>query len=79
MCKSALKSNQKLQVNSHDEPVASTEEIKYTRFITPKRVTSGGIHLRDLTPGQHSSEETSQRWRAVGDTVSDLTGPGSEP
>ena len=25
------------------------------------------------------SEETSQRWRAVGDTVSDLTDPGIEP
>ena len=30
---------------------------------------SGGIHLRDLAHGQHSSEETSQRWRAVGDTA----------
>ena len=26
-------------------------------------VTSGGIHLCDLAPGQHRSEETSQRWR----------------
>ena len=33
------------------------------RGITSKRVTSGEIHLRGLTPGQHSSEETSQRWR----------------
>ena len=33
------------------------------RAITPKRVTSGGIRLRGLAPGQHSSEETSQRWR----------------
>ena len=32
-----------------------------------------------LAPGQHSSEETSQRWLAVGDTASDLTGPGIEP
>ena len=29
-----------------------------TRGITPKRVTSGGVHLRGLAPGQHSSEET---------------------
>ena len=44
-------------------------KLHYTRGIMPKRVTSGGIHLRDLGPGLHSSEETSQRGRAVGDTV----------
>ena len=44
--------------------------LHYTRRITPKRVTSCGAHLRGLAPGQHSSEETSQRWRVVGDTVS---------
>ena len=43
--------------------------LHYTRRITPKRVTSCGAHLRGLAPGQHSSEETSQRWRVVGDTV----------
>ena len=32
-----------------------------------------------LSARQHSSEETSQRWRAVGDTVSDWIGPGIEP
>ena len=37
--------------------------------ITPNHVTSGGAHLRDLAPGQHSSEKTSKQWRAVGDTV----------
>ena len=41
----------------------------YTCGITPKRVTSGGAHLRDLAPGQHSSEETSQRKQAMGDCV----------
>ena len=51
----------------------------YTRGITPKRVTSAGAHLRCLAPGQNSSEETSQRWRAVGDTVSDLNGPVIKP
>ena len=35
------------------------------RDITPKRVTSGGVHLRGLAPGQHSCEETSQRWRQL--------------
>ena len=51
---------------------------KYTRGITPKRVTSDGIHLCGFAPGQHSSEETSQRSRVVGDAVSDLTDPGIE-
>ena len=54
------------------------ESNLYTRRITPKRVTSGGAHLRGLAPGQHSSEETSQRRRVVGDTVN-LTGPRIEP
>ena len=44
-------------------------QIFIIRGITPKRVTSGGAHLRGLAPELHSSEETSQRWRAVGDTV----------
>ena len=44
--------------------------LHYTRGITPKRVTSGGAHLRGCAPGLHSSERTSQRWQAVGDTVS---------
>ena len=43
--------------------------LHYTRRNTPKRVTSCGAHLRGLAPGLHSSEETSQRWRVVGDTV----------
>ena len=45
----------------------------------PMRVTSGGLHRCGLEPGQHSSEETSQRWPAVGDTVSHLTDPVVEP
>ena len=53
--------------------------LHYTRGITPKRVTSSGAHLCGLTPGQHSSKETWQRWRAVCDIVSDLTDPGIEP
>ena len=48
----------------------SKSNLHYTRRITPKRVTSCGAHLRGLAPGQHSSEETSQQWRVVGDTVS---------
>ena len=53
--------------------------LNYTHGITPKRVKSGGAHLRSLAPGQHSSGESSQRWRAVGDTVSNLKVPGFEP
>ena len=32
--------------------------LHYTRGIAPKRVTSGGAHLRDLGPEQHSCDET---------------------
>ena len=56
--------------------VANQIKNHYTRRITPKRVTSGGAHLRDLAPRLHSSEETSQRWRA---NCANLTGPGIEP
>ena len=48
----------------HKEP-----NLCYARHITPKRVTSGRAHLRGAALGPHSSEQTSQRWRAVGDTV----------
>ena len=41
------------------------------RNFTPKRVTSGGVHLHGLALGWHNCEETSQRWPATGDTVSD--------
>ena len=46
----------------------ATGERDYYRATT-KLVTSGGAHLRGLAPGQHSSEETSQQWRAAGNTV----------
>ena len=42
-------------------------------------VTSGGARPRGLAPGQRSSEETSQRWLAVGYSASDLTSLGIEP
>ena len=41
-------------------------------------IASGGARPRGLAPGQLSSKETSQRLRAVGYTVSDLTGLGIE-
>ena len=53
--------------------------LHYTRGIAPKRITSGEIRLRSLASGQHSPQETSQRWRLVGDTVSNLAGSRIEP
>ena len=40
----------------------------------------GGAHLRVIAPASNTApfEEMSQRWRAVGNTVSDLTGPRFE-
>ena len=49
--------------------------LHYPLVITPKRITSDGANLRGSSPGQHSSEETSQRWQAVGNTEPDLTDP----
>ena len=53
--------------------------LDHTRDITPESVASGEAHLSDLAPGQHSFEETSQRLRAMGDTVCDLTDLGIKP
>ena len=41
------------------------QNLHYTRVITPKRVTSGGVDPR-VSAREHSSEDMSQRWRAVG-------------
>ena len=32
-------------------------------LVTPKHLTSGKVHLCDLAPRQHKSEEISPRWR----------------
>ena len=58
--------------------------LHYTCFITLAVVSKRGNEWRGPTPrliapGQHSSEETLQRWRAVGYSASDLTGFGIEP
>ena len=50
----------------------SKSYLYYARGVTPKRVTSGGDHLRCFAPGQHNSEK-------IYDTVSDLTGQEIEP
>ena len=59
--------------------ITNKPNLHYTRGITPKRVSSAGVHLRGLAPGQHSSEKMSQWWQTVGNTVPDLTDPGIEP
>ena len=55
----------------------------YTRGSTPKCATSLITVVpipMSLRPGNIVSfEDKSQRWRAVGNTVSDLTGPRFEP
>ena len=74
-----VKSNATSKTLMHSQKLPSKKKkIKFSGILQ-KRVTSGGAHLHDLAPGQHSSEETSQRWRAVGDTVSGLTDPRIEP
>ena len=40
---------------------------------------SSRTDLCGLAPGQHSFEESPLQRQAVGDTASDLTGPGIEP
>ena len=52
------------------------QNLHCTRVVSPKCVTSGGAHLRGLASGQHISLKKRRRggdWRAVDDTVSDLT------
>ena len=61
-------SNAQLAINTVALPNFKSN-LRYIRGITPKRVTCGGVHLRGLEPGLHSSEETTQRWRTVDDTV----------
>ena len=39
---------------------------------------SGGARFHSLAPGQHSFEESSQRWQTFDNIVSDLTGPEIE-
>ena len=73
----------KMRMNFREEralykcAIRKNSNFYYTYGITPKRVTSGGAHLRGLAPGQYSFEETSERWRVIGDTASDLPGPGN--
>ena len=57
-------------------PENHQKNLHYTHGLTPKRVTSGGAHLRGLVSEQYSNEET---WQADNNTVSNFTGEGIEP
>ena len=57
----------------------SKSNLRHPRGITPKRVMIGESDRCGLAPGQHSSKRTSQWWRVVVDTGSDLVGPEIEP
>ena len=50
---------------------------RFVKRITTRRVTSGGVQLTSFAPSQHSFEV--HKHRSDCDTVSALTGPGSEP
>ena len=53
----------------HYENLPHYQNLHYTRNVMSKRVANGEDHLRSLAPEQHNSEETSQRWQTVADTV----------
>ena len=40
-------------------PGSSKSKLQYSRSITPKRVTTGGVYLRCLAPRKHSYEHRS--------------------
>ena len=60
--------------NLHNRPTRFINSLWYQRLVA-----SGGARPRNLAPGQHSSEESSQRRLAVDYTVFDLTCLGIEP
>ena len=61
--------------------ISQNQIFDYTRCIRPKRVLSWRDPIfASLHPGNTARfKEMLQRWRAVGNTVSDLTGPRFEP
>ena len=54
--------------------ISQKSNLHYARVVTLRRATSGADHLHGSASGQYTSEKISQRWLAVGDAVSDLTG-----
>ena len=64
-----LASNDRFSVLSVQKTSNKKSNLQYTRGITPKLLTNGGVHPGGLASVQHSYKETSQRRWAVGDTV----------
>ena len=64
-----------LRIFNMHATTSNKSDRHYRNGITPNHITSGGVHLRGQTPGQHCFEETSQRWR-FDNAMYDLTGPG---
>ena len=57
--------------------ISKKSDFRYTRVISLKRVTRTSSRLSAWAKG--SSEGTSQRWRAVDDTASEMTSPELNP
>ena len=53
-------------------PNQEKSNVHYSRCTTPKRVTTGGAHLRGLASQQHSYEKTPQRRDQPGNCTADL-------
>ena len=58
--------------------VGAKNQIFIILAVLRRSVLRVRVHLRGLTSGQHSSEVISQQCWAVGDTMPDLTGLGTE-
>ena len=67
------------QIKKREKPVNQIKIFHYTCFVTTKRV--GGAHLCVIAPAGNTApfEEMWQQWQAIGNTVSNLTGPRFEP
>ena len=63
--------------SSSEHPIGYDKDDGYDEACYQWRGPSSRLSAR--AGGQHDSEETSHRWRAIGDTVFNLTGPGIEP
>ena len=66
--------NELVSHSKKDERERNQSLIAYSFYYANVVARNMGLAL-----GQHSSEETSQQWRAIGDTMPDLTGPRIEP
>ena len=62
---------------TEENGVFATKSLLYSWYYAEE--CSEVAHLRGLGPEKHSFDDMQQRWRAVGDTVSDLIDPRIEP